>query len=85
MDKVTRARELREQILALTKEYYAAAHDHSCESFEPGKSRINYAGRCFDAAEMTNLVDSALEFCQGALFGGGEGHFFSDPSGRLYG
>ena len=62
MDKVTRARELREQILALTKEYYAAAHDRSGESFEPGKSRINYAGRCFDASEMTNLVDSALEF-----------------------
>ena len=62
MDKVTRARGLREQILALTKEYYAVAHDHSGESFEPGKSRINYAGRCFDASEMTNLVDSALEF-----------------------
>ena len=62
MDKVTRARELREQILALTKEYYAVAHDRSSESFEPGKSRINYAGRCFDASEMTNLVDSALEF-----------------------
>ena len=62
MDKVTRARELREQILALTKEYYAAAHDRRGETFEPGKSRINYAGRCFDAAEMTNLVDSALEF-----------------------
>ena len=62
MDKVTRARELREQILALTKEYYAAAHDRSGESFEPGKSRINYAGRCFDASEMAKLVDSALEF-----------------------
>ena len=29
--------------------------------------------------------DAALEFGQGALFGGDEGHFFSDPSGRLYG
>jgi CDP-6-deoxy-D-xylo-4-hexulose-3-dehydrase len=30
--------------------------------FVPGKSRINYAGRVFDASEMMNLVDATLEF-----------------------
>ncbi len=30
--------------------------------FEPGVSRVPYAGRVFDAEEMVNLVDSALEF-----------------------
>ena len=29
---------------------------------EPGKSKVNYAGRVFDSNEMTNLADAALEF-----------------------
>ena len=53
---------LKKQILDLTARYYSLAHDHSGEVFEPGKSRVNYAGRCFDEREMVNLVDSALEF-----------------------
>lgn len=30
--------------------------------FVPEKSRVNYAGRVFDASEMMSLVDAALEF-----------------------
>jgi len=30
--------------------------------FDPGTSRVNYAGRVYDSREMRNLVDSALEF-----------------------
>ena len=53
---------LKKQILDLTARHYSLAHDHSGEVFEPGKSRVNYAGRCFDEKEMVNLTDAALEF-----------------------
>ena len=62
MDKVNEAEALRQQILELTAQYYALVHDKSSEEFIPGKSRVNYAGRCFDEKEMINLTDSALEF-----------------------
>jgi CDP-6-deoxy-D-xylo-4-hexulose-3-dehydrase len=52
--------ELREQILTLTKEYYAAKFRDV--GFIPGKSRVNYAGRVFDEKELTALVDSSLDF-----------------------
>jgi len=57
MDQI---RELRERILAEVAEY-AGLTARSAE-FIPGRSRIHYAGRCFDAAEMVNLADAALEF-----------------------
>ena len=53
-------KELRERILAEVAEY-AGMTARSAE-FIPGRSRIHYAGRCFDAAEMVNLADAALEF-----------------------
>ena len=57
------AEELKKEILAKTAEYYRLVHaPKSDAAFEPGKSRVNYAGRVFDEKEMTNLVDSALEF-----------------------
>ena len=62
MDKMSDAEALRQQILELTAKYYTLVHDKSSEEFLPGKSRINYAGRCFDEKEMVNLTDSALEF-----------------------
>ena len=52
--------ELKEQILALTKEYYAEVFAKE-KKFEPG-DRINYAERYFDEKEMMNLIDSSLEF-----------------------
>lgn len=57
------AEELKNEILAKTAEYYRLVHASKLgAAFEPGKSRVNYAGRVFDEKEMTNLVDSALEF-----------------------
>ena len=53
--------ELKTRILELTREYYDAAHGKQ-EEFVPGKSRVNYGGRYFDAEEMVNLVDSSLDF-----------------------
>ena len=55
-----RARELRERILDLVRQYHEAAFDGARE-FHPG-DRIPYAGRVFDDAEMVNLVDSSLDF-----------------------
>ena len=59
MDK---AAKLKKEILAKTEEYYRLVHDCSGKEFVPDKSCINYGGRVFDEKEMTNLVDSALEF-----------------------
>lgn len=57
------AEELKKDILAKTAEYYRLVHKAKQEeSFTPGKSRVNYAGRVFDKREMVNLVESGLEF-----------------------
>ena len=58
MDRLT---QLKEQILALTKEYGALLRDEG-KDFIPGKSRVPYAGRIFDEEELTALVDSSLDF-----------------------
>lgn len=50
----------KQEILDLVKKYYQEEHAPKKE-FEPG-DRINYAGRVYDAEEMCNLVDSALDF-----------------------
>ena len=50
----------KEQILNLVKEYYQKYHANKKE-YERG-NRIPYASRVYDSEEMTNLVDSALEF-----------------------
>jgi len=53
--------ELKKQILELTKEYYQEVHANN-DVLIPGKTRINYGGRFFDAEELVNLVDSSLDF-----------------------
>jgi len=53
-------KEIRKQILALTKEYYKIKF--SDDEYIEGKSRVNYAGRVFDEKEIVNLVDSSLDF-----------------------
>ena len=50
----------REEILAMVKEYCNNYHNQK-KTFEEG-DRINYASRVYDAKEMENLVDSALDF-----------------------
>lgn len=58
-----KAEELKAEILEKVADYYKAAHaSKQCMPFVPGESRVNYAGRVYDEKEMTNLVDSALEF-----------------------
>jgi Predicted pyridoxal phosphate-dependent enzyme apparently involved in regulation of cell wall biogenesis len=50
----------KEEILGMVAEYCSRFHTKK-EDFTPG-DRISYASRVYDTAEMTNLVDSALEF-----------------------
>ncbi|MBT9776380.1 lipopolysaccharide biosynthesis protein RfbH [Clostridium sp. MCC353] len=50
----------REEILELVEAYCEQFHNKK-KPFEPG-DRISYASRVYDKEEMTNLVDSALEF-----------------------
>lgn len=52
--------ELKEQILALTEEYYKAQFGRE-QLFQPGE-RIPYAGRMFDQDELRELVNASLEF-----------------------
>ena len=49
----------REQILSQVREYCERFHQK--KPYTPG-DRIPYAGRIYDAEEMTNLVDASLEF-----------------------
>ncbi|MDR2547757.1 MAG: lipopolysaccharide biosynthesis protein RfbH [Lachnospiraceae bacterium] len=49
----------REEILSLVKAYYESYHQKP--PYQSG-DRIPYASRVYDHHEMTNLVDSALEF-----------------------
>jgi CDP-4-dehydro-6-deoxyglucose reductase, E1 len=57
---IMKEKELREQILNLTKDFYKERFGN--KTFVPGKSRVNYAGRVFDEKEIVNLVDSSLDF-----------------------
>jgi len=60
---MTKEEALKAEILQKTKEYYELVHKPAQEkAFEPGKSKIHYAGRVFDEKEVVNLVDSSLEF-----------------------
>lgn len=51
---------LREEILEKVEAYYALAHAQ--RRWTPGKTRIQYAGRVFDAQELRQMTDSVLEF-----------------------
>jgi CDP-6-deoxy-D-xylo-4-hexulose-3-dehydrase len=52
---------LRREILDRVREFYQAGSADK-PPFEPGRSRVSYAGRVFDEAELVNLVDSSLDF-----------------------
>ena len=52
--------EMRDKILELVKDYCSEFHNQE-KAFHEG-DRISYASRVFDSEELTNLVDSALEF-----------------------
>lgn len=52
--------ELRKKILELTKQY--AEQEHLPKTFRAGESYIPVSGKCYDASELTNLVDASLDF-----------------------
>jgi CDP-6-deoxy-D-xylo-4-hexulose-3-dehydrase len=54
------ARILREQIAALVRQYHEA--QFSTRPFNPATDLVHYAGRVFDAEELTSLVDASLDF-----------------------
>lgn len=68
--------ELRNEILEKVKEYYNLCHKEKNESYQEG-DRISYSGRVYDADEMVNLVDAALEFWLT------QGHFSEEFETRL--
>jgi CDP-4-dehydro-6-deoxyglucose reductase, E1 len=57
---MTRAEELRREILRLTREYHAARWP--AQPFVPDATLVPVSGRTFDADEVESLVDSALDF-----------------------
>ncbi len=52
--------QLRQEIFDRVARYYQLAHTQ--QPFVPGESRVQYAGRVWDAREMVNMVDAVLEF-----------------------
>ncbi|MBI4063350.1 MAG: lipopolysaccharide biosynthesis protein RfbH [Elusimicrobia bacterium] len=52
---------MRQEILDLVRQYYEQEFGRK-PKFEPGRTKIHYAGRVFDGDEIINLVDSALDF-----------------------
>lgn len=58
---MSRKEQLKNQILQLTKEYYAETHGLP-KQFVARETFVNYGGRFFDEKELVNLVDSSLDF-----------------------
>ena len=54
-----KAAALREQILALTRQYHAEAFPS--RDFTPGSSSVPVSGKVIDADDIANVVDSALD------------------------
>lgn len=57
---MSKADSLRQSILAQVAEYYKEVHAE--RPFIAGKSRVQYAGRVYDAAEMQHMTDAVLDF-----------------------
>jgi CDP-6-deoxy-D-xylo-4-hexulose-3-dehydrase len=59
-DESARLEVLRQEILARVSEYHSLAH--AGRAWDPGQSRVQYAGRVYDAHEMMNMTEAMLEF-----------------------
>jgi len=57
---VSTARDLREQIASLVRQYYQ--EQFSNRTFNRETDLVHYAGRVFDEEELCNLVDASLDF-----------------------
>ena len=77
---MSRADELRAQILGLVREYYTEAFPK--EEFVPGETQVHFAGRVFDDEELVHLVDSSLDFW---LTTGRFAHRFEKEFARFFG
>jgi CDP-6-deoxy-D-xylo-4-hexulose-3-dehydrase len=77
---MTNADSLRQSILAQVAEYYLQEHNN--DEFVPGKSRIQYAGRVYDAEEMQHMVNAVLDFW---LTAGPEAVDFEQKLGQFIG
>ena len=55
----TEKKALRQQILQLVRDYYAAEPK---KKFQAGEDPVHYSGRYFDENEIVNLIDSGLDF-----------------------
>jgi len=74
------AERLKAEILEKVRAYHAVAHTKP--AFVPGKSRVHYAGRVFGPEELSNLVDSSLDFW---LTMGPYGELFETRMKRYFG
>jgi CDP-6-deoxy-D-xylo-4-hexulose-3-dehydrase len=72
--------DLRRSILAQVADYYHLVHQD--RAFEPGLTRVQYAGRVFDEREMQNMVSAVLDFW---LTAGPETEQFESKLGRTLG
>jgi len=72
--------QLRERIRTLVTEYYRVAH--ADDFFEPGETRVNYAGRVYDEQELIAAVDACLDFW---LTAGPQAAAFEDGLARFLG
>jgi CDP-6-deoxy-D-xylo-4-hexulose-3-dehydrase len=57
---MTDHKQLRKEIIEKTKEFYLARYGD--DNYSSGESRVNYAGRVFNAQELMNAVDASLDF-----------------------
>jgi len=57
---VSRGKALREQIDGLVRQYYQEQFGN--RSFNAETDLVHYAGRVFDAEELSQLVDASLDF-----------------------
>src|SRR5262249_31351663 len=59
-DRVMAHEALRGRILSLVAEYHEQAH--GAREFVPGVTKVNYAGRVYDAQEMMSAAEAVLDF-----------------------
>jgi CDP-4-dehydro-6-deoxyglucose reductase, E1 len=60
MNSSNKQEEIKKKILKAVSEFYRAGKDK--DTFIPGKTKVNCAGRVYDEKEVISLVDASLEF-----------------------
>lgn len=77
---MTDTEDLRRSIMAQVAEYYRQVHQ--AQEFEPGRTRVQYAGRVFDERELQRMAGAVLDFW---LTAGPEAEQFENQLGRYLG